>query len=93
MKKSSFEQSLASLQEKVEQLESGELTLEQALQAFEQGIGHTRACQQALEQAEKRIQILLERDGQPQEQDFTAIAQDKPSNKTDSIAQNEEIPF
>lgn len=43
-----FEQSLAQLEGLVEQLESGEMTLEQSLGAFEQGVRLTRACQQAL---------------------------------------------
>src|SRR5690606_13820786 len=65
-KKSSldFEQSLADLQVLVERLENGELSLEESLSAFEQGIGLTRDCQAALSQAEQKVQILLERDGQ-----------------------------
>ena len=58
-----FEHSLAELQTLVERLESGELSLEDSLTAFEQGIGLTRECQAALAQAEQKVQILLERDG------------------------------
>ncbi len=60
-----FEQSLNALQATVEQLESGDLSLEQALSAFETGIGLTRDCQQALDQARQRINLLLEQDGEP----------------------------
>ena len=59
-----FEQSLADLQALVERLENGELSLEDSLAAFEQGIALTRDCQGALAQAEQKVQILLERDGE-----------------------------
>lgn len=65
-----FEQSLAELQAVVERLENGELSLEDSLAAFEQGISLTRDCQGALAQAEQKVQILLERDGQLREQPF-----------------------
>ncbi len=54
-----FEQSLTELQTLVERLESGELSLEDSLAAFEQGIRLTRECQSALSQAEQKVQILL----------------------------------
>ena len=65
-----FEQSLADLQALVERLESGELSLEDSLTAFEQGIRLTRDCQAALSQAEQKVQILLERDGELEEAPF-----------------------
>lgn len=54
-----FEQSLTELQTLVERLESGELSLEESLGAFEQGIRLTRECQGALGQAEQKVQMLL----------------------------------
>lgn len=60
-----FEQSLGALQTLVERLESGELTLEDSLVAFEQGVALTRECQSALTQAEQRIQQLMEKQGAP----------------------------
>jgi exodeoxyribonuclease VII small subunit len=59
-----FEQSLTDLQTLVERLENGELSLEDSLTAFEQGIRLTRECQDALVQAEQKVQTLLERDGE-----------------------------
>jgi exodeoxyribonuclease VII small subunit len=59
-----FEQSLTDLQTLVERLEAGELSLEDSLTAFEQGIRLTRECQGALAQAEQKVQLLLERDGE-----------------------------
>ncbi len=59
----SFEQSLNDLQTLVERLESGDLSLEESLATFEQGIGLTRECQSALQDAEQRVQTLLEQNG------------------------------
>ena len=59
-----FEQSLGALQTLVERLESGDLSLEESLSAFEQGVTLTRECQQALTQAEQKVSQLLEQDGQ-----------------------------
>ncbi len=59
----SFEQSLNDLQALVERLESGDLSLEESLATFEQGIGLTRECQTALQDAEQRVQTLLEQNG------------------------------
>ena len=58
-----FEQSLTELQTLVERLESGELSLEESLGAFEQGIRLTRECQTSLSQAEQKVQILAVRCG------------------------------
>ncbi len=56
-----FENSLAELETLVEKMESGDLSLEQSLQAFEQGISLTRECQQALSSAEQKVQLLVQR--------------------------------
>ena len=69
-KAADFETSLAELQTLVERLESGELSLEDSLGAFEQGIRLTRDCQASLAQAEQKVQQLLERDGELQEVPF-----------------------
>lgn len=65
-----FEQSLADLQTLVERLENGELSLEDSLSAFENGIRLTRDCQSALAQAEQKVQVLLEKDGELTEEPF-----------------------
>lgn len=59
-----FEQSLGELQQLVERLESGELSLEDSLSAFEQGVVLTRDCQHALSQAEQKVQQLVEKNGE-----------------------------
>ena len=53
-----FEQSITELEEIVRQLEKGELTLENSLKQFEKGIGLARKCQEVLNQAEQKIEIL-----------------------------------
>ncbi len=65
-----FEQSLKQLETVVRELESGDLPLEKALEAFEKGIGLTRECQEALENAEQKVRILLEKDGKTETQPF-----------------------
>lgn len=58
-KKTDFEKSLTELETLVQQMESGKLSLEDSLKAFERGIRLTRECQQALAQAEQKVQMLL----------------------------------
>ncbi len=59
-----FEDSMAELEALVEQMEQGDISLEESLKAFERGIKLTRTCQQALQDAEQKVQILLEKNGQ-----------------------------
>jgi len=65
-----FEHSLAELESIVQRLESSDLSLEESLKAFEQGISLTRSCQQALSHAEQRVQLLVEEQGQSQPRPF-----------------------
>ncbi|WP_313173824.1 exodeoxyribonuclease VII small subunit [Stenotrophomonas sp.] len=53
-----FEQSLEELEQLVEKMEAGDLSLEQSLTAYERGVGLYRQCQQALEQAELRVRLV-----------------------------------
>ena len=57
-----FESALKDLEALVEQLESGELPLEESLKAFERGITLTRQCQTALRAAELKVKELTEND-------------------------------
>jgi exodeoxyribonuclease VII small subunit len=59
-KKIHFEKAMAELSSIVDDLEAGELSLDDALKTFEKGVSLTRQCQDALQQAEQRVQILLE---------------------------------
>ncbi|MGI9036404.1 MAG: exodeoxyribonuclease VII small subunit [Pyrinomonadaceae bacterium] len=57
--KNSFETSLSALEKIVRKLEEGDLTLEESLRLFEDGVRLSRECQERLGQAERRIEILL----------------------------------
>ena len=59
-----FETALAELEELVEKMEQGELSLDESLKQFERGVLLTRVCQKSLQEAEQKVQILLEKDGQ-----------------------------
>lgn len=65
-----FEASLKELEELVEKMEQGDLSLEQSLKDFERGIALTRACQQALRDAEQKVQQLSGRDEESELQPF-----------------------
>ena len=54
----SFEDALSELETLVEQMEGGEMSLEKSLSAFERGIALTKQCQQALQAAEQKVEIL-----------------------------------
>ena len=58
-----FESALHELENIVERMEKGELTLEESLLQFERGVLLTRTCQQSLQDAEQKVQILLKKDG------------------------------
>ena len=70
-----FEQSLGSLQALVERLESGDLSLEESLAAFEQGVALTRDCQPALSQAEQKVQQLMENNGELRTEPFDGASE------------------
>ncbi len=55
----SFEMALQKLEVAVQQLESGDLSLEQALETFENGVKMSRMCSQRLEESEKKVELLL----------------------------------
>ena len=60
----SFEESLKKLETIVDQLEQGDLPLEESLKLFEEGVGLSAACKKELDAAEGKVQILVkQRDG------------------------------
>lgn len=68
----SFEASLAELETLVREMESGDLPLNVALEKFERGIKLSRVSQQALQDAEQKVKILLEQNGQANLEDFVS---------------------
>ena len=73
-----FERSLRELEGLVERMEAGELSLEDSLATYERGIRLSRVCQQALDEAEQRIEILTEKSGRAELEPFEP--DDEPSD-------------
>ncbi|MCB1667251.1 MAG: exodeoxyribonuclease VII small subunit [Porticoccaceae bacterium] len=67
-----FEKSLNELEALVEDMEQGNLNLEESLKAFEKGIKITRDCQQALTEAEQKVELLKGGQVPPVEQEDDA---------------------
>jgi len=65
-----FEQQLKALEDIVASMEKGDLSLEDSLKAYEKGVQLTRECQTALDNAQQRIDMLVERDGKLTEEPF-----------------------
>jgi len=68
--KPDFEHALSELESLVVRLEQGDLPIEEALKSFEQGVRLTRECQTILQQAEQKVQLLTEQDGEIIVSDF-----------------------
>jgi len=67
----SFEESLCELEQIVQNLEKGELSLEDSMTLLERGLNLSQVSQDKLKDAEQRIQILMKNSGQTELQDFT----------------------
>ena len=71
MKKTqNFETKLTELEKIVSELEKGDLSLEDSVKKFEEGMKISKECNSLLEDAEKRITIILEKNGEILEEDF-----------------------
>ena len=69
-----FEQTLSELETLVARMEAGDLPLEEALRNFERGVQLTRDCQQALQNAQQKVQILMQKASGAELEDFSAPA-------------------
>ena len=65
-----FEKAIVELETLVEKMEQGDLSLEESLAQFERGIALTRSCQNALADAEQKVQVLLKNAGKEALSDF-----------------------
>ena len=63
-KNNNFETALDELEDIVDQLESGDLSIEESLKSFKKGIKLTRQCQKQLSEAELKVQKLIEENGE-----------------------------
>jgi exodeoxyribonuclease VII small subunit len=59
MAKDKFEEALGRLEEIVRKMETGDMSLEESLKAFEEGIKLSRVCSRKLDEAERRVEMLL----------------------------------
>jgi exodeoxyribonuclease VII small subunit len=64
MSKEKFEEALEKLEEIVRRMEAGEMTLEESLKAFEEGIKLSRLCAKKLDEADRRVDLLLRQEGE-----------------------------
>ncbi|MBL8189635.1 MAG: exodeoxyribonuclease VII small subunit [Acidobacteria bacterium] len=101
-KEPSFETSLSSLEQIVAQLESGELPLERALELFEDGVALARRCQSQLQDAERKVELLLRERGEIKVVPFEAGSVSQPnepnvqtgnSTSSDEEELDDSIPF
>ena len=65
-----FEEAMEKLEEIASELENGKLSLEESLEKFEEGMKLSKKCNEIIENAEKKITILLEKNGELKEENF-----------------------
>ena len=64
MSKEKFEEALDKLEAIVRRMEAGEMTMEESLKAFEEGIKLARFCTKKLDEADRRVELLLRQEGE-----------------------------
>ncbi len=85
MAKKSFEENMAQLEKIVEELETGNLTLEKALKRFEEGMTLSRACFEKLDETEKKISLLIkQQNGSVKKVPFASDPQSNVENETEN---------
>lgn len=93
-----FETSLATLEQIVGQLESGDLPLERSLELFEDGVALARRCQSQLQDAERKVEMLLRERGEIKVVPFDATEDAQPAmnpnqDEEDKTGLDDSIPF
>ncbi len=68
-KQISFEESMGKLEDIVKKMESGELSLEESLQLFQEGLEHSKTCRELLAKAEYQVEYLLKKKNEENEED------------------------
>ena len=88
----SFEEQLAELEKLVDQLERGDLTLEQSVSLFERGVHLSNACKEQLSKAESRIQVLVgpERKGPVRVEELAMAVDEGESGEASEESDNED---
>ncbi len=75
-KKRDYEAAITELESLVDRLEQGDISLEESLKLYESGVLLSRDCQEALQQAEQKVQMLLQQSGQTNLVDFDTNTND-----------------
>jgi exodeoxyribonuclease VII small subunit len=75
-KKLNYEAAVAELESLVERLEQGDISLEESLKLYESGVLLSRDCQEALQNAEQKVKMLIQQSGQ------TSLVDFEPSNES-----------
>jgi len=70
MAEETFEKALERLEEIVRKMETGDMTLDESLKAFEEGMHLSRFCSKKLDDAERKVEVLIKTDGEPAVMDF-----------------------
>lgn len=70
MANANFEKSIQELDDIVKKLEKGDLSLDEMLKVFEQGIALSRVCNDLLNKAEKKVNLLIKKDNTYEKQEF-----------------------
>ncbi len=65
-----FEENIEELEKIVQELENGNLNLDDSIKKFEEGMNISKKCNEILEEAEKKITILIKKDDKIEEEDF-----------------------
>ncbi len=78
MAKEKFEDALEKLENIVREMEAGEMPLDSALKSFEEGIRLIRFCSAKLDEAERRVELLLEKENSLQTKTFQDEDRDEP---------------
>lgn len=73
MAEKTFEKALERLEEIVKKMEEGDMTLDESLKAFEEGMNLSRFCAKKLDDAERKVEMLIQTDGKPE---VTAFAKE-----------------
>ncbi|WP_136797778.1 MULTISPECIES: exodeoxyribonuclease VII small subunit [Desulfosediminicola] len=71
MAKKTFEAALSRLEQITQELEEGELSLDKSLKKFDEGIQLAKFCNEQLDQAKAKVELLLEKDGEIEAVPFT----------------------
>lgn len=71
--KKTFEEKIEELEKIVNELENGKLNLDESVLKFEEGIKISKDCNKILDEAEKKITILVNKDGDVQEEEFNTV--------------------